>query len=267
MAVFCKDSPSFLKLTLDSILNQTLKASEVVIVKDGPLTDELENLLLSYKKSLVLVIITLKESQGLGVALRLGLDACKYQFVARIDSDDVCYPTRFEMQIHEFKKNSLLDIVGSFATEIDNKGTDKGVRIVPVENRLIHKFVWTCPVIHPSVMFKRKSIIKIGSYYPLRFRQDYDLWFRAVKYGLVFLNIPQTLIKYRNVRQNQKSRDLITAIKMVLIGLRGCWISNSNIIGYIGVFTPLFKAIVPRGCKPILDFVLLRIDPRKNDFS
>ena len=141
---------------------------------------DLEKTLSSYSGKLNIIQIPLKMNMGLGFALNTGLLNCKNNLVARIDSDDICYATRFERQINIFNANPKLDILGSFAKEIDNFGKTLKVRKVPILHKDIKRLVWTCPFIHPSVMFKRDSILKIGSYNKTyRHRQDYDLWFRA----------------------------------------------------------------------------------------
>ena len=136
MSVHVSDSPRFLKLTLDSLVSQTLKASEVVLIKDGRLTTELNDLISLYKRYLNIKFISLDISKGLGFALKVGLLTCQNRLIARIDADDICYPNRFEKQVYEFKQDPSLDVVGSFATEIDRHDTEIGIRVVPVENNI-----------------------------------------------------------------------------------------------------------------------------------
>ncbi|WP_240058531.1 glycosyltransferase, partial [Bacteroides uniformis] len=93
-----KEKPIYLKSALDSVLNQTLPPSEIILIKDGPLTVELEKVLSSYDTNL-LKIIPLPNNLGLSKALNIGLKHCSYEFVARMDTDDICYPSRFEKQV------------------------------------------------------------------------------------------------------------------------------------------------------------------------
>lgn len=95
ISVYYKERPIYLKSALDSVLNQTLPPSEIILVKDGPLTAELENVLSSYDTNL-LKVIPLPDNLGLSKALNIGLKHCSYEFVARMDTDDICYPYRLK---------------------------------------------------------------------------------------------------------------------------------------------------------------------------
>ena len=95
MSVFKLDCPRYLRLTLDSLIEQTMQSAEIVLVQDGPLPFNLLCIIDEFKTKLNINSILLKENHGLGYALRHGLDFCRYPFVARVDSDDICYSERF----------------------------------------------------------------------------------------------------------------------------------------------------------------------------
>jgi len=192
------ESPIFLEQALQSLVNQSLLPNDVVLVEDGPLTEELNNILNSFENKLPLNRVRLSENIGLGAALNKGLERCKYEFVFRMDTDDVCSKNRFKEQIDFFKDNPEVDILGSWANDIDEVGDFLKLRTVPESDGEIKKYIWTCPIIHPSVAYKKGCINKIGGYDKnLKRRQDYDLWFRAVEAGSVFYNIQKPLLNYR----------------------------------------------------------------------
>ena len=245
LSVHIKDSVAFLRDCLDSILSQIMLPNEVVIVKDGYLSPCANDLIASYCNLINIKIIQLKKSKGLGNALRIGLQFCKNEFVARIDSDDVCYPNRLKLQSDILKNNKDLHILGSFADEIDHNGEILSTRTVPVEHSDIIKYIWANPIIHPSVMFRKDSIMSINSYSKMKYRQDYDLWFRAAANNLKFKNIPKALIQYRITRQKYKKRNICIAFKMFLIGIKGCYLNKTNLNTYILVTSPVLKSLIP----------------------
>ena len=103
MSVYYKDNPVWLKQAVDSVLNNTIKPNQIVVVIDGQIPNELEQVITEYKESLD--ILRLEKNSGLGAALQQGLLKCKYPLVARMDSDDISLPGRFEKQLREFEKN------------------------------------------------------------------------------------------------------------------------------------------------------------------
>ena len=119
MSVYIKENPKYMKQSLDSIINQTYKPSEIVIVKDGLLTKELNDLIDEYQKiyTNLFKIITLEENVGLGKSLNIGVLNCTYDIIARMDTDDICRNDRFEKQIKVLKNNKHIDIVGSNIVE------------------------------------------------------------------------------------------------------------------------------------------------------
>ena len=134
-SVYKNDKPEFIKVALDSILvNQTLKPDEVVLVQDGPVPDSTTHLLSDYENAYkgVLNVIRLEENGGLGNALRIGVENVKYDIVARMDSDDICAPDRFEKQLAYLESHPECDIVGGQITEfIDTPDNIVGKREVP----------------------------------------------------------------------------------------------------------------------------------------
>ncbi len=201
MSVYHKDNPQWLKQAIDSVLNNTIKPNQIVLVVDGQISNELEQVLTEYKDSLD--ILRLEKNSGLGIALQQGLLKCKYPLVARMDSDDIMLPTRFELQLKEFENNPNLTIVGGYIQEFDSQTNEKtSIRKVPLEDKKIKQYIKTrSPFNHVTVMFKKEDILKVGNYQTFYQIEDYYLWVRLVKANYQIKNIPETLV---NVRINTK---------------------------------------------------------------
>lgn len=121
ISVYHREVPSYLSASLQSIFNQTLVPSEVVLVKDGPLTPELDLVIDEFvAKYSTLKIVILPENVGLGRALNEGLKHCSHELVARMDSDDICKPDRFEKQIMAFEQQKDVAVVGSWIDEFED---------------------------------------------------------------------------------------------------------------------------------------------------
>lgn len=200
MSVYKNDKEEYLKLALDSIINQTVKPSEIVLVEDGPIPENIENLIKEYEKNIAfLKVIRLKENGGLGNALNVGLENCSYDIVARMDADDISVLDRFEKQIVEFEKDDTLSIVGGYISEfINNPEESIGIRQVPLTHEEISNFIkGRNPFNHMTVMFKKQSVLEAGSYQDFHFLEDYYLWIRMFLKGYKMKNIDSILVNAR----------------------------------------------------------------------
>ena len=197
MAVYKKEQPLFFKEALRSVFEQSLIPNEVVLVKDGPLTEELEQIIVDFSsKNEQLKVITLEKNQGLGEALRIGLNACSFDLVARMDSDDMCKPYRFEKQIAFLKEHKEITIVGSWIEEFsDCKEEIEAIRELPQEDKQLKIFMkWRNPFNHMTVMFRKKDILAVGGYQPFYLLEDYYLWNRLANANYYFANIGESLL-------------------------------------------------------------------------
>ena len=200
MSVYFKEYPAFLDLALKSIWDdQTLKPDEIVLVKDGPLTDDLDKVISDFALRAPVNIVELTENQGLGKALAEGVKNCKYDYVARMDTDDISLPERFEKQFAFLKEHPEVDICGS---AIDEFLTDPSKvvsrRVVPATHKEILKFAkLRCPFNHQSVVFKKKAILDAGNYRPLAYYEDYWLWARCLASGITSANLQESLLRVR----------------------------------------------------------------------
>jgi glycosyltransferase involved in cell wall biosynthesis len=200
MSIYPKESPEFLGRCLESLTVQILPAAEVVIVKDGILTKELEDDLLVWCHKLPLKIVGYQENRGLAYALNYGLQFCTNDLVARMDSDDISLPDRFEKQIYFFEKNRDVVLISGYISEFKNEPGDiRSVRKVPLRNDEIVKRLKTRNAFnHVTVMFKQSAVLSVGGYNDkVSFFEDYDLWIRMVQAQYKVANIPEILVNVR----------------------------------------------------------------------
>ena len=200
LSLYIKEQPYFLQQCFESILSQTLLPSEIVLVKDGPLTDELEAIISDYQsKFLCLKIVSLSVNQGLGRALNEGLKYCSNDLVARMDTDDIAKPNRFERQIMVFHDNPKVDVVGSWIDEFEGDCSNvMSIRKLPENHEDIIRYAQKRnPINHPVVMFKKKAVIAAGGYQHFPLFEDYYLWVRMLLNGAKFYNIQESLLYFR----------------------------------------------------------------------
>lgn len=200
LSLYYKERPDFLYQSLASIFDQTVIPAEVVLVKDGPLTDELEKILLGYQQRCSsLKIVSLPQNQGLGRALNEGLKHCTYDIVARMDTDDIAKPDRFEKQLSFLETHPEIDVVGSWIDEfegaIDNILSIRKLPETPEE--LFQYGKSRNPINHPAVMFRKSAVLRSGSYQHFPLFEDYYLWVRMLMNGSKFYNIQESLLYFR----------------------------------------------------------------------
>lgn len=201
MSVYYKEKAEYLQLALESIINQTLKPDEIVLVQDGKLTEELQAVITKYQQNYPDIFKTyaLQQNQGLGKALNFGMQKCSYELIARMDTDDIAEPNRFELQIKEFKQDKELMLCGGQIAEFaDNQTEITGYRNVPLKHNEILSFAKKRnPYNHMTVMFKKQAVQSVGGYMDMPYFEDYWLWARMLKSRYKAKNIDQVLVKVR----------------------------------------------------------------------
>lgn len=221
MSVYYKERPEYLSLSIESMLNQTVKPDEFIIVKDGPLTNELDevinNFATEYPK--MFNIIVNETNLGLGPALAKGIENSKNELIARMDSDDYVVSTRCEKQLEKFREDSELGMVGSYEAEfVDDIDNIISIHRVPTENKEIEQFMHRrCSILHPTVMYKKSAVLKSGNYQSVLLYEDYDLFARMVlEHHIKSYNIPESLYYIRTSEDFFKRRGGIKYAQTVL---------------------------------------------------
>lgn len=211
------NAEKYLKQSIESILNQTYKDFEFIIINDGS-TDNSLNIIYEYANKHTKIKVIARENRGLVCSLNEGISYSKGEYIARIDADDISLPERLEKQIKFFEKNQEIDILGSMAELIGDKALlekeTNNYEWVNVEfdskDDLEKIFLECCAIPHPSVMMKKEFLIKIGGYFE-QDTEDYNLWLRAIKSGFKIDKINEKLIKYR-LHDNSKMRSNLLKI-------------------------------------------------------
>lgn len=215
MSVYHKENPFFLKQAIESMLNQTVKSNDFVIVCDGKLTDELYNIIELYEQDERNNIhrLQLDRNYGLGIALNKGIKFCKNEIIARMDSDDLSIINRCELQLNMI--NDGYDIVGSLIDEFDeNPNKCMKVRFVPEREEDIIKFAQSRnPFNHPSVMYRKTAVIKSKGYLDLHRAEDYYLWIRMILNNCRLYNIQQCLVHMRVNADAYKRKNTLKLFK------------------------------------------------------
>jgi len=201
MSVYIKEKPEYLDRALKSILiEQTLIPKEIILVEDGPITVQLKEIIEKYKMEFPNIIksIKLENNKGLGDALNIGLKKTSYDIVARMDTDDIALPKRFEKQYKVISENNY-DVVSSNVYEFENNENNIiGVKKVPENSSEILRYSkYRNPINHPAVMFRKKAVIDSGSYEKMPDFEDYYLWVKMINRGYKFYNIQEPLLKFR----------------------------------------------------------------------
>lgn len=231
MTVYTKDNPDYFALSLDSMINQTCKPDEIVIVKDGPIRKQLQDIIDSRKNRQVKIIqLQLPVNKGLGLALNEGIKICKNELIARMDADDYSMPNRCELQLKTFEKYPDLDIIGcpvdEFVDDIDNV---VGCRNVPYTNDEIYAFAKKRdPFNHPTVMYKKSVVLKAGMYSNYRKNQDTDLWIKMLSNGAQCMNLKEHVFRFRFDSDTYRKRKSWVNTKILLEIRYKAWQSGFN---------------------------------------
>lgn len=220
MSVYYKENPKWLNESIDSIMKQNILTNDFVIVKDGKLTKELDEVISEYceKYPDIFHIVELEENQGLGPALAIGIKHCKNELIARMDSDDISVKDRCEKQLNKFQEDKKLDIIGSNIAEfIDNIENVQAYRMLPESDIAIKKYAKRRnPFGHPSIMFKKSKVLEAGNYRSCYLCEDYDMWIRMIENNANCYNFQEVLVYMRIGKEFYKRRGGIKYLKSIL---------------------------------------------------
>ena len=209
LSVYFKEQPKFLTQSLDSIFHQSLLPNEIILVIDGPLTTELENIIYDYENRYpILKVVRLKKNLGLGIALNEGLKHCSYDLIARMDTDDIACYDRFEKQVSFMVEHPDIDACSSWIYEFEGSINNvTSIKKLPEFNEEIRKYAkYRNPFNHPVVMFRKEAVINAGGYKHFFLFEDYYLWVRMIMNGSKLYNIQESLLYFRFTPEMIKRR-------------------------------------------------------------
>lgn len=181
---------------IDSIFSQTLAELELIVIANGKFRDDVENKIVNLYGSEPRLRIIKSEVGQLSHALNIGIDNAFYEYIARMDSDDVAWPERLEVQLKYIREKGL-DLVGSAARLIDKNDEVIGVRHAIKGASIDARLPFKNPFIHPSILVKKSALLRGRGYSGGFNSEDSDLWLRLKREGVKWDNIPETLLDYR----------------------------------------------------------------------
>lgn len=187
----------FIQESMDSILNQSFADFELIIICDLP-SEDLKNILNSYKQKDGRIKLIYRNERGLISALNTGCEFAKGKYIIRMDADDICSKDRFLKQINYMEQHSEIGVLGSYIELINEKGELRGKRIPPTDPKIIkYELFFECCIAHPSVIMRRNVVGSVGFYSYDSYRdEDTDLWIKVYQISLI-ANFPEILLKYR----------------------------------------------------------------------
>ena len=222
MSVYHRECPEYLRESLMSILTQTVKTDDLILVCDGPLTEELDWVIEEFEKEYpdVMRVHHLDCNQGLAAALNAGLVLCKHDLVARMDTDDLAMPDRCRLQLEKFREDPELTIVGGAVEEFeDSPDRITAHKSMPESHEQIREYARVRnPFNHPTVMYRKSAVLAVGGYPEEMLHEDYSLWAELLLAGARGYNLPQTLVRMRTgndlYARRGGARYLIQGIKL-----------------------------------------------------
>lgn len=260
ISIYSKERPDYFKQALESIgCAQTVIPDEIVVVQDGPIGNNLNTVLIDFKQkySGILKIVGYSTNKGLGYALNYGLKECTHNIVLRMDSDDIAFNNRIELQKLIFSENPSIDICGMQIEEFDENGKTY-VRKVPSSKASIIKYSKIRnPLNHVTVGFKRDKILSLGSYKEMMYFEDYYLWLRCIKNGYNIINIPKNGVMVRAGIDMIGRRRGIAYIKHEFNFFSRC--QKEGLISRFHLIRALIMRIPPRLLGPYLNLIYTKL--------
>ena len=246
MSVYRSEKADFFDMSMRSVwTDQTYKPVEIVLIEDGPLPEKLLAVITKWKDILgeKLVVLINEKNLGLTKSLNRGLGVAKGELIARMDSDDISLPERFELQERFFKEHPDIDIIGGSLREFDDNNPELRVRHYPLTHDEAVKYICKAsPLAHPTVMMRRR-IFDSGLRYNEKYRmsQDIALWFDAIISGYRIANLPEVTINFRSLGDVFKRRSRAKAWNEFKIYMNGIYRMN-------GLLTLKYRYPIARLC-------------------
>ena len=201
MSVYHKENPIFLRNAIESVsIKQTIKPNEIVLIQDGPLTDELYHVISYFKSELpYFKTYSMEKNSGLGKALEYGVMMCTYDWIARMASDDISIPDRFEKQVEYLEQHENIDVLGSNITEFGENPEDVvSIKRMPNTHADIRAMLRRrTPICHVTAFIRKEKLLAAGGYQDLPYVEDYYLWARMFVNSSQFASVDESLVLVR----------------------------------------------------------------------
>lgn len=249
MAIWDNDVPKHLIEAFNSILNQSLQPSEIILVVDGPVKKSLKKCILSLAENEITSILWLPVNKGAGVARNYGIRTASFDYVAIMDADDISLNTRFEKQMNLLTQNSF-HVVGGWISEFDDEMCfSHSIRKVPKLHKEIKKFSnLRSPMNNVTVMFEKNFFLQVGGYGNFRVLEDYCLFLRLLKSSAKFHNIQQVLVNVRGgdnmINRRSGLNYMINELKIIIWFYNEKYLPVSAVIKQILI--KLFLRLLPK---------------------
>ena len=221
ISIYKKENPKWFREALDCVLAQTVQPAEIVLVKDGPLTAELESIIDEFNfKYPVFNIITNEMNLGLGLALQKGVLACSNEIIARMDTDDIIPKDRFEKQMAKIEEG--YDVVSCWSILfMDKLENEIAIKQRPEYHEDIVKLAHRrSPVCHAAAFMRKSAVLASGNYQHRQYYEDYHLWIRMIINGAKFYNVQEVLYYVRTTEEQLQRRGGLSYLKNELKYLR-----------------------------------------------
>ena len=225
------NAEKYIGYAIDSILGQTLSNFELFIVDDGS-KDSTKAIIKTFSDERVVSIFN-KTNRGQSYSRNLAVANARGKYIAIMDADDIAYPTRLQKQVEFMEQNQHISLCGSWAHLIDEGGKINGIKKGPDKDiEIKFRLLFYCPIIHPSVMWRKAEFDRLGLDYDSHFvyAQDFDLWTRAMAKSVEFHILQEPLVQFRF-----KHTDSISGAKTNLQGKYAQEIIERNFREFIGV--------------------------------
>lgn len=206
MSVYQKEKPEYFKAALESVINQTMQPDEILVIKDGPLTTELEKVICDVQQVLeerntahiTLRTYQFEENVQLGRALQKGVELCKHEFIARMDTDDIACLDRLQKQYNYMLSHESVAALGGYMEEFCDDESFTNVKTMPSGADALRSYArFRNPLNHMTIMLRKNAILEAGNYRHYPFLEDYDLWGRVLAVGYEIDNLPEVLVRAR----------------------------------------------------------------------
>ena len=218
ISIYKNENPAWFREALDSVFAQTVQPSEIVLVKDGPLTPELDAVIDDYScRYPIFKLVVNEKNLGLGLALQKGVLACSNEIIARMDTDDTMPKDRFEKQLAKISEG--YDVVSCWTKILNSDMTETiAIKQRPESHDAIVKLAKRrSPMSHPGSCFRKSAVLRAGNYEHCLLYEDYLLWVKMIQSGARFSNIQEVLYHLRTSKEQLKRR---TGLKYLLNELK-----------------------------------------------